>query len=89
LNKRSIRTLLVIALVMVGVPVLATTINKSIQPQRHAEARHCFSGDTNRCDMPSLPPIASAAAHRTAMTTRASCNTLSLAKPSPTLPPLR
>jgi hypothetical protein len=50
LNKRSIRTLLVIALVMVGVPVLATTINKSIQPQRHAQARHCFSGDTNRCD---------------------------------------
>lgn len=50
MNKRSLRTWLVIGSVMIGLPVLATAFNRVIQPQRHAEAAHCLSGDANQCD---------------------------------------
>lgn len=50
MNKRSLRTLLVVALLLVGVPLLATAFNRVIQPQRHAEAGRCVGADTNQCD---------------------------------------
>lgn len=52
MTRRSMRKLIVIAAVMVGLPVLGTAFNKSIQPQRHAEAARCLSGNANQCDHP-------------------------------------
>jgi hypothetical protein len=55
LNRRTLVTLTVVGVLMLGLPVLATTINRAIQPQRHAEAARCLepaagSELTNGCD---------------------------------------
>lgn len=55
MNRRTLVTLTVVGVLMLGLPVLATTINRAIQPQRHAEAARCLettagSELTNGCD---------------------------------------
>lgn len=50
MNKRALRTVLLVGLLMASVPLLATTFNRVIQPQRHAEAGRCVAADTNQCD---------------------------------------
>lgn len=50
MTNRTKRLLLVMAVLLVGLPLLGTGFNRLIQPQRHAGAESCFSGAANLCD---------------------------------------
>jgi len=54
-SRKNRPTLIVMAALLLGVPLLAGGFNKLIQPQRHAEAGRCLAidkaaGTSNSCD---------------------------------------